>query len=66
MNADAGPDVNASPNPEKNSRLDADETAELERELTDDELALIAGGVAGSNETHTKQPTASELGSARP
>jgi hypothetical protein len=62
MNADAVPDVNDSSNPKANAKLEADETANFERELTDDELALIAGG--GTNETHTKQPSSAEMTSS--
>jgi hypothetical protein len=43
--------------PEPETGLEADETEELRRELNDEEVARIAGGVAGINETHTKAPT---------
>lgn len=56
MNSDAEPDVNAVSRPDKNAERATDEAAELERELSDDELALIAGGVSGVNETHTMVP----------
>ena len=57
MNDDKKQDVNALSTAEVNAKLEADETAELKRELTDDEIALIAGGMVGTNETHTKSPT---------
>src|SRR5262249_8526487 len=64
MNANAGPEVNASSTPRANAKLEADEAAKFERELTDDELALIAGGVGG-NETHTMAPASAEMTSSR-
>ena len=39
--------------PKRLPSFEADKTAELKRELTDDEIALIAGGLGGVNETHT-------------
>jgi hypothetical protein len=56
MSDDKEVDLTASRTPEADAKLEADETAELKRELTDDEIARIAGGVAGSNQTHTQQP----------
>jgi hypothetical protein len=44
--------------PQPEDECATDETADLKRELTDDEIVWIAGGVAGTNETHTKTPTA--------
>ena len=43
--------------PEPETGLEADETEELRRELNDEEVARIAGGVGGTNETHTQTPT---------
>ncbi len=57
MNPEEASDVSASSTSESNPEPEADETAGLRRELTDDEIALVAGGVPGVNETHTKTPT---------
>jgi methionine synthase I (cobalamin-dependent) len=43
--------------PEPETGLEDDEMEDLRRELNDDEVARIAGGVCGTNETHTKTPT---------
>ena len=56
MSDDKELDLTALCTPEADAKLEADETAELKRELTDDEIARIAGGVAGSNQTHTQTP----------
>jgi hypothetical protein len=56
MNPDEPRDAITSSTPEASPEPEVDETAELRRELTDDEIALVAGGVAGRNETHTMSP----------
>jgi hypothetical protein len=43
--------------PKPDDECATDETADLRRELTDDEIVWIAGGMVGTNETHTKGPT---------